>query len=184
VTQRQAADVDEVLALYAKWGTDRYDEELDQLAHGLQTAALAEAAGARPALVAAALLHDVGHLLALARGARPGGDDRHAAAGARYLAAVFPPAITAPIALHVDAKRYRCTVDPTYHDVLSAASVRSLAAQGGPLTPAEAAAFGCRNGADEAVLLRGWDDAGKVVGLDVPALDQYRSLLFAVARRR
>jgi predicted HD phosphohydrolase len=184
MTPAQATSVDDVLALYEQWGSHRYDEELGQLAHGLQTAALAEAAEATPELVVAALLHDVGHLLALARAAPPAGDDGHAGEGARYLAAVFSRAVTAPVALHVDAKRYRCATDPTYHAVLSEASVRSLAAQGGVMTDEEAAAFPRRTGADHAVTLRGWDDAGKVVGLDVPGLDHYRPLLLEVARRR
>ena len=63
--------VDDVLALYERWGAERYDEEVTQLDHALQTAALAEVAGAADTVVAAALLHDAGHLLDL-RG-DPGG---------------------------------------------------------------------------------------------------------------
>ncbi len=112
-----ARSVAEVLDLYQRWGHDHYDEDLSQLDHALQTAAHAIAAGATNDLVAAALLHDVGHLLDLdarssaasASVAAPSGDDGarpHEDRGARFLATVFPPAITAPIALHVRAKRY------------------------------------------------------------------------------
>ena len=59
---------------------DHYDEDLSQLDHALQTAALAVAADASDALVAAALLHDVGHLLELARRRRP---DRRACQASR-----------------------------------------------------------------------------------------------------
>jgi phosphonate degradation associated HDIG domain protein len=175
-----AGSIDEVLALYERWGSERYDEELRQLDHALQTAALASAAEASDALVAAALLHDVGHLLDLADG--DGHRDRttdlrHEARGAAYLSALFAPAVTAPIALHVRAKRYRVAVDPGYAAVLSPGSTASLARQGGPLTDDEVAAFETNPGWADAVALRGWDDQGKVDGLAVPDLASYRPLL-------
>ena len=180
-----ARSVDEVLAQYERWGTSRYDEELFQLDHALQTAALARAAGASDALVVASLLHDVGHLLDLADG---GGrrdrtiDQRHEARGATWLADLFPPAVTAPIALHVRAKRYRVAVDPAYADILSPGSTASLARQGGPMDAAEVAAFESNPGWAEAVALRGWDDQAKVDGLAVPDLSSYRTLLESLAR--
>jgi predicted HD phosphohydrolase len=169
--------VDQVLGLYDRWGGDPYDEEVAQLAHALQTAALAEAAGCDGPLVAAALLHDVGHLLHLAGG--PAGP--HEDTGPAYLAALFPPEVTGPIALHVEAKRFLCAVEPTYHDGLSPGSVRSLRRQGGPLEPDAAARFIDRPGAEAAVALRRWDDAGKVVGLAVPPLAAYEALLRSLA---
>lgn len=181
----QARGLDEVLALYERWGGQRYDEDLSQLAHALQTAALAGADGAPGALVAAALLHDVGHLLELADGGAPrapAADLRHEGKGARYLSGIFPPAVTRPIALHVRAKRYRVAVDPTYAVVLSAGSVASLARQGGPLSSHEVAAFEASPGWAEAVTLRGWDDRGKVDGLEVPDLASYRPLLESLTR--
>lgn len=175
-----ATSIDEVLALYEQWGTERYDEELRQLDHGLQTAALAAAAKADGPLVVAALLHDVGHLLDLAagHGARSRADDmRHEARGAAYLAGLFPAAVTAPIALHVRAKRYLVAVDASYRVVLSPGSMASLARQGGALNPAEVASFETNPGWEDAVALRRWDDHGKVDGLDVPGLHSYRPLL-------
>jgi gamma-butyrobetaine dioxygenase len=169
--------VDEVLALYERWGAEHYDEELAQLDHALQTAALAAAAGAVDPVVAAALLHDAGHLLAL-RGDPPGPHER---TGPAYLAAIFPRAVTDPVALHVAAKRYLCAVEPAYAAGLSAGSTRSLARQGGPMTPVEAAAFRDRPGSEDALALRRWDDAGKVDGLPVPGLDTYAPLLRGLA---
>jgi len=190
---RRAASVDDVIALYERWGADRYDEQLSQLEHALQTAALAGTAGAPDPVVVAALLHDVGHLLALASGRPAGGGDPldpappdevdlgHEAVGARYLAGLFPPTVTGPISLHVRAKRYRCTVDPAYHDSLSAGSRSSLVRQGGRLDPAARAAFERHPGFAVAVALRGWDDGGKVDGLRVPGLGDHRALLQRVA---
>ncbi|HET8619176.1 MAG TPA: hypothetical protein VFM27_09470 [Acidimicrobiales bacterium] len=169
--------VDDVVDLYVRWGGDPYDEEVAQLAHALQTAALAEAAGSDGALVAAALLHDVGHLLHLAGGeAGP-----HEETGPAYLAGLFPAAVTDPIAGHVAAKRYLCAVEPDYQLRLSPGSVRSLRRQGGPMTAAEVAAFEALPGAVGAVALRRWDDAGKVEGLAVPGLAHHELLLRSLA---
>jgi phosphonate degradation associated HDIG domain protein len=175
-----AASIDEVLALYEQWGAERYDEELRQLDHALQTAALAREADAPDALVAAALLHDVGHLLEMADqdGRRDRTADlRHEAWGSAWLAGLFPAAVTAPIALHVRAKRYIVAVEPAYGAVLSPGSTASLARQGGPLAGDEVTAFEANPGWADAVALRRWDDQGKVDGLDVPHLDSYRPLL-------
>ena len=177
-----ARSVDEVLELFDRFGDDTYGEQVTQLAHALQTAALARADEADDALVAAALLHDVGHLLDLADGGVPDtearGDLAHEARGARWLASLFPPSVTGPVALHVAAKRYRCTVDPVYRDGLSDASEASLRVQGGPMDDDEVARFEAHPAFEQAVVLRLWDDGGKRA--DDPELfplDAYRPLL-------
>ena len=181
-----ASSIDEVMALFDEWGRQNYDEQITQLEHAEQSAALARADGADPALVAAALLHDVGHLLELRAGGRPDGqvesDLGHEARGARYLAALFPASVTGPIALHVAAKRYRCAVDPSYQAGLSDGARRSLVRQGGPMDEAEVARFEANPAHRDAVALRGWDDGGKVEDLEVPAFATYRDLLGQVAR--
>jgi phosphonate degradation associated HDIG domain protein len=180
-----AQSVDEVLDLLERHGAERYDEEIFQLAHAEQTAALARAVGAPDSLVAAALLHDVGHLLELAEraGARDRTtDQRHEARGSAWLAGLFPPAVTAPVALHVRAKRYLCAVDPSYVDRLSAGSVASLERQGGPLTAPEVTAFEGNPGWEDAVALRRWDDEAKVPDLAVPPARSYHTLLASQAR--
>jgi len=180
-----AQSIDEVLEIYERYGPQRYDEDLSQLAHAEQTAALAGEVDAPDALVAAALLHDVGHLLELAdAGERDRTvDHRHEAQGAAWLAGLFPPSVTAPISLHVRAKRYRCAVDPAYFEVLSAGSVASLQRQGGPMDDAEVAAFEANPGWEDAVALRGWDDQGKILDLHVSALVTYRGLLESLRAR-
>jgi gamma-butyrobetaine dioxygenase len=182
VSAGRATSVDEVLALYERWGGERYDEEVTQLEHARQTAALARADGAPAPLVAAALLHDVGHLFELAAGREaPDVDRRHEDAGAEWLADLLPSEVTQPIALHVTAKRYLCAVEPAYAAALSAGSTASLVRQGGPLDVDGATAFAARPGAGDAVALRRWDDRGKVLDLDVADLASYRPLLERLA---
>lgn len=189
MTGRAASSVAEVLGLYEALGHDPYDEVVSQLDHALQAAALARSEEADDSLVAACLLHDVGHLLVLRdAGAGPGQpadtsrDLRHEDTGAAWLRPLFPPAVTAPIALHVRAKRYLCAVDRTYFATLSEGSRRSLALQGGPMDPAEVASFEALASFREGVWLRRWDDAAKVVGLPVEPLVTYTGLLSRLAR--
>lgn len=179
--------VDEVIALYERWGHQHYDDLVSQLDHGLQCAALARAAGAGDELVAASLLHDFGHLLELeASDGRIGDlgiDRRHEATAVRALAGLFPSGVTAPIALHVEAKRYLCAVDTAYLSMLSDGSVRSLATQGGPMDDAARSRFESLPAHRAACDLRRWDDLGKVEGLHVAPLDDYVPLLESLALR-
>lgn len=179
-----ARDLDEVLALYERWGVQHYDEHLSQLAHAAQVAGWAVHEGDDDAAVAAALLHDVGHLLVMedrADGVPITDEDmRHEALGVRYLAALFPPSVTGPIALHVQAKRYRCAVDPAEVDRLSAGSQLSLRLQGGPMTRDEVARFEALPAHAAAVSLRRRDDAGKVLGAAVAPFASYEPLLRTV----
>jgi len=181
-----APSIGDVLALFECYGPRHYDEELSQLAHAEQTAALARATGAPDELVVAALLHDVGHLLELADRQGPRdrtADQRHEARGASWLAGLFPPAVTAPIALHVRAKRYLCAVDPGYAAVLSPGSAASLDRQGGPMGADEITAFEANPGWEDAVALRRWDDHAKAPDLVVTPLAGYRALLQSVCHR-
>ncbi len=159
-----------------------YSEEVTLAEHMLQTASLAEAAGADAPTCLAALLHDVGHLVDAPEHGTTG-NPFHAAVGAELLAAWFPPGVTEPVRLHVAAKRYLVAVDPAYADVLSPASAHTLALQGGPLTPDECRAFEGEPHRDAALAVRRWDEQAKVPGRRVPALDHYRTLVIEVAVR-
>lgn len=173
--------VDAIESLFIGEGAEDYlGEQVTQAQHMLQAAALAEAAGASPALIAAALLHDVGHF----RGAVHGHelmaglrDNRHSDQGADWLAAWFAPDVTEPIRLHVAAKRYLCAVEPDYFDRLSGASVHTLTLQGGPMSASEAQQFAASRYASDAVELRRWDDDAKDPTAHVPDVAYYRSLL-------
>ena len=100
-----ASDLATVRLLLDKKGTEMYGgEAVTQAQHALQCGALAEAAGASPALITAAFLHDIGHLLdedfevAVAEGR----DLVHEEAGARWLASIgLPDSVCQPVRLHV-----------------------------------------------------------------------------------
>jgi [1-hydroxy-2-(trimethylamino)ethyl]phosphonate dioxygenase len=176
--------VDTLLRNLAERGAAWYGSEpVSVLQHSLQCALLAEQENAPPTLIAAALLHDYGHVLhddetAAARGR----DMRHEVLAAKHLARWFDLPVTQPVLLHVPAKRYLCTAEPGYYETLSAGSIESLRVQGGPFTPAEADAFLREPNAAEAVRLRRWDEQAKIAGLPTPDLEHYRPFLEASLR--
>lgn len=167
---------DEVLALLQEKGGGVYaGETVSLLEHALQTAALAERDRVGDELVVAALLHDIGRLLAPEP--EPPGGPGHENVGHAWLAARFGPTVAEPVRLHVAAKRYLCAVVPGYEKRLSPASRRSLKAQGGPMSRAEADEFKRQPHRDAALRLRRWDDEAKVVGLPLPGLERHRARL-------
>ena len=171
--------IDDIFDLFARFGAGHYGEDVSLEQHMLQSAAMAEALGASRELVTAALLHDVGHFLHADSEHAIGEvrDLEHETLGAKWLARSFGVAITAPIALHVRAKRYLCAVELPYFERLSEASKLSLAVQGGVMTEAEAAAFATEASFDAAVFLRRCDDLGKELGASTKTLEDYRKLL-------
>ena len=166
----------EIKRLFQERGASWYaGEEVTQLEHALQSAMLAERADASSSLIAAALLHDVGHLLdeEFADCAMAGIDDHHEARAAVWLKESFGPEVCDPIKMHVAAKRYRCAVDADYRDRLSSASQRSLELQGGPFNETQAEAFRKHRFFEESIRLREWDDKAKIPGLETPPLEHF-----------
>jgi phosphonate degradation associated HDIG domain protein len=177
--------VDAIFDLLAAGGGEAYfGEPITVLEHSLQAAWFVRREGAEDSLVAAALLHDLGHLLhdAGEDAAQRGYDTRHEELGVEALQDHLPAAVLDPIKLHVAAKRYLCHAEPRYFASLSQASVESLALQGGPMSAAETAAFLALQHAREAITLRHADDAAKVKGLAVPELESYRLLVESLWR--
>jgi len=181
--------VDAIAELFASAGAADYlGEPVTVATHLLQTGALAEEAGAPSALVAAALLHDVGHLRgadALVDGIELSGrelmagtDNNHGERGAQWLASLrFPASVTEPVRLHVAAKRYLCAAEPSYFGQLSEASVYTLSVQGGPMTDAEAREFEREPHAADAIAVRRWDDQAKDPSAVTPEFPHFRALL-------
>ena len=159
--------------LSAGGGEAYFGEPVTVLEHSLQAAWFVQRKGGEETLVAAALLHDLGHLLHSEGedAAERGLDTRHEELGAEALAEHLPAAVLDPIRMHVAAKRYLCRANARYLAALSLASVASLALQGGPMSAAEAEEFIALPHAGEAITLRHADDAAKVRGLGVPELE-------------
>jgi [1-hydroxy-2-(trimethylamino)ethyl]phosphonate dioxygenase len=177
--------IEEILQLLAERGQASYfGEPVSQLEHALQCASFAADERASNELIAAALLHDVGHLLHEQgkNAADEGIDTAHEELGQSWLSAHFTPAVTRPIALHVAAKRYLCATDSSYLAQLSPASLQSLQLQGGPMTAKEIASFEADEFARDAVRLRRWDDLAKIRGKNVPPLAHYRTVLESVLK--
>lgn len=171
---------DEVFDLFERRGREAYfGESVSILEHSLQAAWFAQKADAEPHLVVAALLHDIGHLLhGLPEDiAQHDIDGRHEIVGEAWLHSRFGPVISEPVRLHVDAKRYLCSVEPKYLAELSPSSLQSLKLQGGPFSPGEARKFEQNPHFRDAVSLRRWDDAAKIKDLTVPPLSTYREIL-------
>ena len=176
--------VDDILAVFQKRGSGAYfGESVSMTEHALQAAYFAGIAGAPPGLVAAALLHDIGHLVEsvpddLADWIE---DAHHEEIGGHWLAKRFRPEVSEPVRLHVPAKRYLLATDSAYFAKLSPASVVTLKLQGGPMAAHEVAQFETEPYYQDAVRVRQWDDQGKVAGLKTPGLGDYRALLETLA---
>ena len=172
--------VDFIGDIFERRGADSYlGEQVTMSEHMLQGAQLAEEAGARDEIIAAALLHDIGHYTnefpddALAQGI----DNHHDEAGAAILSTFFPPVVTECVRCHVAAKRYLCATDNAYFAKLSDASVHTLGLQGGPMNAGEIAEFEKNPHLDEIVQVRYWDDLGKVPGHKTPSFSHYAPVL-------
>jgi len=176
----QSGVIDAIFERFRKDGNRSYlGEAVSLTEHMLQTAHTAELDDAGPTLIAAALLHDFGHLIhdLPEDCADQGIDSRHEDVGYDFLSEHFVEAVVEPIRMHVAAKRYLCAVDPDYVSSLSAASILSLDLQGGPFDEAEVKAFERSPYAEDAVRLRYYDDEGKTAGAQTPDLEHYRAIL-------
>jgi phosphonate degradation associated HDIG domain protein len=175
--------IDSILATFRSNGAAAYlGEPVTLREHMLQTACAAEEDGAPPELVAAALLHDYGHLIhgGPEDAAEHGLDTEHEEVGFRFLEQHFPPEVVEPVRLHVAAKRYLCAVDPSYLDELSSSSKLSLELQGGPMNAAEIAAFEALPHFEAACRLRRYDDIAKDPDGETPPLEHYAPVLEVV----
>ncbi|MGB1027910.1 MAG: phosphodiesterase, partial [Rhodospirillaceae bacterium] len=126
-----------------------------------------------------ALLHDVGHFTSpLGKACYEDGlDNNHEAWGAEHLSTHFPPSVTEPIRLHVEAKRYLCAVDAKYFSRLSPQSVLTLGLQGGKMSISEVAEFQVNPHKTGALFLRRCDEAAKAQSVKLKRFADYKPLL-------
>lgn len=149
-------------------GLPDFGEPVDQLAHALQTAGQAIAAGADDDLVLASALHDVGRA-AVARQRYP--TLSHEDAGAEFLAHFMSRRVAWLVREHVNAKRYLVQAEP-YAEILSARSAVTLREQGGAMSACEAQVFLAHPWSGDAIALRRWDDAAKIPGSATPSVEE------------
>ena len=175
--------VDYIVQLFETCGDAEYlAEPVSQKQQALQCVGLAHHDAVPAALIAAALLHDIGHLLTANETDQAGEDRMHEEIAAAWLRHCFEPAVTEPIRLHVIAKRYLCTIDPSYWEQLSQASVESLALQGGILSPDDTGAFQKNPYFEAALRVRRWDEAAKEPGVLISDLKSYIPMLLSAQR--
>lgn len=174
--------VDDIIGVYASRGARRYrNEPVSQLEHALQCAALAQAASASAELVAAAFLHDLGHLITEeASDSDERIADLHQYVAIPFLHRIFPATVTEPIRLHVDARRLVSRAEIGYRLCLSPATRRGVDSPGRAFSPLEAEFFLARPHAWDAIQLRRWDDHANVAGKQTPSLNEMRSLLLSL----
>ena len=174
----------QIRSAFERRGHEGYGEGVSQLEHAIQCAAFAQRDGAPPALVAAAYLHDIGHLLHDLPDdvADQGLDTQHESTGSAWLSQYFGPELTEPVRMHVAAKRYLAATETGYFDLLSDASRLSLKLQGGPMTPAQAQAFEAEPFFADALRLRRWDEEGKIENYQGPSPAHFESIVQACLR--
>ncbi len=172
--------VDYLLDILEKKGSNMIygGENVSQLEHALQCAELAEENKLPGPIIAAALLHDIGHLLYEDQDPiHEGKDGYHENLGANYLEKYFGEEVVNPIRAHVDSKKYLAAVEDGYFDLLSDASKISLAAQGGPFTKDEANDFIKKPFMAQAVEMRRFDDMAKIINKKTPSLSHFKHYL-------
>jgi gamma-butyrobetaine dioxygenase len=170
--------IDKIIGLYTSYGDAKYGEDITQTEHAVQCAMLAHHENAVPELIVATLLHDIGHLLETAD--QNHGNFQHDKVGADFLSQNFGAGVSEPVRLHAQAKRYLCTVESHYHDILSEASKYSLKKQGGLMTTEEIEKFEGNPHFAAAVRLRRWDDLGKDHNLQLDNFLTYRNMMISL----
>ena len=162
---------------FNKRGKESYGiEPVTQLQHALQCALMAEEAQATNAQVVASLLHDIGHIMHdddLPDADTENYDDRHEEKAYEWLLENFGAAVADPVRLHVNAKRYLCTIDQDYEKKLTPTSYKSFLDQGGYMGEEELNQFKREPFYQEAVQLRIWDDLAKDSEKVTPDLNHY-----------
>ncbi len=175
-------NVNEIMELYAKYGSDDYiGEPVSQVEHMCQCAQLAQNNGYDTEVILAAFFHDIGHLLEHimpVENMDGFGIIDHEKIGASYLTEKgFSDKITKLVASHVQAKRYLTFKFPAYYNQLSAASKKTLTFQGGVMSEEEAKSFESDGFSNLYILLRNWDEQAKEKNKPLPDLNFYKEMM-------
>ena len=170
--------VDEIINKYQNNNSLYIGEKVTMTEHMIQTAMLAEENQSPASLICACLLHDYGHFIIEDPDqlVSESLDGKHEDIGFNFLKNYFKPEVVEPIKLHVQAKRYLCR-KKSYWNTLSEASKVSLKLQGGVMNDSEARKFISFKFHDKAILLRKYDDEGKIPNTKIKKIEEYRDLI-------
>ena len=170
--------VDKIINKYQTNNSLYIGEKVTMTEHMVQTAMLAEQNHSSESLICACLLHDYGHFIIedpdyLVSKSMNG---KHEDIAVNFLKNYFKPEVFEPIKLHVQAKRYLCR-NKSYWNILSEASKVSLKIQGGIMSDDETKKFISSKFHDDSILLRKYDDEGKIPNIKVKKIEDYRNLI-------
>jgi len=170
--------VNEIINKYQNNNSLYIGEKVTMTEHMIQTAMLAEENHSDKSLICACLLHDYGHFIIEDpdKLVSKSVDGKHEDAGFNFLKNYFKPEVVEPIKLHVQAKRYLCR-KKSYWNSLSNASKVSLKLQGGMMNDDEVKKFVSLKFHNSAILLRKYDDEGKVPNAKMKKIEEYRNLI-------
>tara|TARA_Y100001960_G_scaffold20162_1_gene17664 strand:- start:117 stop:653 length:537 start_codon:yes stop_codon:yes gene_type:complete len=170
--------VDKIINKYQNNNSLYIGEKVTITEHMIQTAMLAEENHSSKSLICACLLHDYGHFIIEDpdRLVSKSIDGKHEDIGFNFLNNYFRPEVVEPIRLHVQAKRYLCR-DKSYWSALSEASKVSLKLQGGIMSDVETEKFTSLKFHYDAILLRKYDDEGKIPNIKMRKIEDYRNLI-------
>ena len=170
--------LDKIINKYHTNNTLYIGEKVTITEHMVQTAMLAEQNHSSESLICACLLHDYGHFIIEDPNhlVSKSIDGQHENIGFNFLKNYFKPEVYEPIRLHVQAKRYLCR-NKSYWNILSVASKVSLKLQGGIMSDDEAKKFSSLKFHDDAILLRKYDDDGKMPNIKMKKIENYRNLI-------
>ena len=170
--------IDKIISNFTNNKSLYIGEKLTMSEHMIQSAMLAEKAKSKNDLICACLLHDYGHFILedpdhlVSKSI----DGKHENIAFNFLKNYFKPEVFEPIRLHVQAKRYLCR-NKSYWNILSEASKVSLKLQGGIMSDDEAKKFVLLKFHDDAILLRKYDDEGKIPNIKIKKIEDYRNLI-------
>ena len=172
--------VDKIINKYQNNNSLYIGEKVTITEHMVQTAMLAEENNSTESLVCACLLHDFGHFIIEDPDylVTKSIDGKHENVAFNFLKNYFKPEVFEPIKLHVQAKRYLCR-SKSYWNILSEASKTSLKLQGGIMSDNEAKKFVSLKFHDDAILLRKYDDDGKIPNIKTKKIEDYRDLIIS-----
>ena len=176
-------DPDKFISDLTDWykvsGQNKYDEVVTISDHMLQAATIAHDEGASKTDVLSCLFHDIGHMI-IDEDENYIKEDRnkyHETVAADYLSKIFIDDVIGPIKNHVNAKRWLCSTDKTYYDLLSPASKQSFEEQGGYMTVKEMEAFSSSKYFHHAIKVREIDDRAKIKDKQTNSIQFYRDYI-------